>query len=291
MADVIPGIRTSVRRFRLRKGTPYISLSIIVLLLVAGLAPSLFSHINPIAIDPIHGLEPPSFDGGSSHHLLGTDDAGRDIASRIVFGARSAIEIIAVTLVAGGGLGILVGLCAGYYGGFFDAFFMRVADACLAIPSILIALLVAAVSGPSFWLVVGAVSFVVWARFTRLVRGVALSLREREYIALARVAGRSDVGILFRHILPNALSSIMVLSTLEAGWIIIVSSSLSFLGAGVPPPAPSWGGMVSDGRPYLETAWWVAVCPAAAIAIVVLAFNTIGDWLRDVLDPRLRNVP
>jgi len=258
---------------------------------IAAAVPQLLTEGSPTAIDPRNSSLPPVFaDGGSWAHVLGTDEAGRDILTRIVYGSRSAAEIVLLTLVFGGGLGVLVGLAAGYYGRLTDVLSMRLVDMSLAFPSVLIALMVAAVSGPSFWLVVGATSFVMWARFARLARGVALSLKERDYVALARVAGRSESSIISRHILPNALSSIVVLCTLEAGWIIIIASSLSYLGAGIPPPEPSWGEMVSSGRPLLETAWWISTCPAVAIALVVFAFNSLGDWLRDELDPRLRNL-
>jgi peptide/nickel transport system permease protein len=291
-ADV-PGLRmarAALAMSRLRR-PPIISGAVILLLLLLAAVPQLFTPYSPVAIAPRDSLQPPAFvDGGSLDHPLGTDVNGRDVAARVVYGARAATVIASLVLVLGGGIGISLGMIAGFYGGRLDTVIMRLVDISLAFPTILIVLMAAAVAGSSFWLVVGATSFVIWARFARLIRSEVLSLRERDYIALARVAGRSDLQILRMHILPNAANSIVVLATLQVGWIIIIEGSLSFLGAGIPPPSPTWGNMVASGRSMLETAWWLSVCPALAIALTVFAFNSVGDWLRDELDPRLRNL-
>jgi peptide/nickel transport system permease protein len=164
---------------------------------------------------------------------------------------------------------------------------MRSVDVSLAFPSLLLALIFAVTVGPSFWVVVAVLVLLIWARYARLLRGEVLSWKQRDFVASARVAGASSTRIMFVHILPNVASSVVVLSTLQVGWAILVEASLSFLGAGVPPPTPTWGGMVSDGRNYVDTLWWISVFPGLAVMLVVLAFNLLGDWLRDVLDPRI----
>ena len=200
------------------------------------------------------------------------------------------MAVAGASIALGGGLGTALGLVAGYRGGWVDALIMRLVDSTLAVPSILLALVLAITMGPSFWIVVVVIAFTVWARYARLVRGEALSLKERDFVALARVSGASSLNIMLRHIMPNLMSSVIVLSTLQVGWAILVEASLSFLGAGIPPPTPTWGGMVAEGRNYIETLWWITMCPGIAIMLVVLAFNLFGDWLRDVLDPKLRNL-
>ncbi len=199
--------------------------------------------------------------------------------------------IVAIAALAFGSvMGSLIGLASGYFGGRFDAFVMRTADGMMAFPLILAALLLVAVIGPGVHTVVIATSLILWARFARLIRSEVLSVRERDFVKLARIAGASNVRIMTVHILPNVLSSVVVLLTLQLGFIIIVEATLSFLGAGVPPPTPTWGQMVAGGRTYIETAWWISLFPGLAIAAVVLSFNLLGDWLRDHLDPKLRQL-
>jgi peptide/nickel transport system permease protein len=187
-------------------------------------------------------------------------------------------------------MGSLIGLASGYFGGRFDGFVMRTADGMMAFPLILAALLLVAVIGPGVHTVVIATSLILWARFARLIRSEVLSVRERDFVKLARIAGASNLRIMMVHILPNVLNSAVVLLTLQLGFIIIVEATLSFLGAGVPPPTPTWGQMVAGGRTYIETAWWMSLFPGLAIAAVVLSFNLLGDWLRDHLDPKLRQL-
>jgi peptide/nickel transport system permease protein len=235
-------------------------------------------------------LPPAWVEGGNTHHLLGTDNLGRDLLSRISVGARASFIVSISALAFGSALGSIIGLVAGYYGGKIDTFLMRAADGMMAVPLVLAALLLVAVIGPGVYTVVIAVSLILWARFARLIRGEVLSVRERDFIALARIAGASDRRIMFVHILPNVLNSVVVLLTLQLGFVIVVEATLSFLGAGIPPPTPTWGQMVAAGRTYIETAWWMSLFPGLAIAAVVLSFNLLGDWLRDHLDPKLRQL-
>ena len=233
--------------------------------------------------------EPAGLDGWRrAEHLLGTDRLGRDIWSRIIVGARPSFVVALVTIAVGGVLGTCIGLVAGYFGGRVDAIVMRFADSAISFPLILLALLLAAVIGPGILTVVVAISLLLWARLARLIRGEVLSLKERDFVALARVAGVPWWRILLVHVLPNVLNLVVVLLTLDLGLVIGVEATLSFLGAGIPPPTPTWGQMVADGRTYVATAWWLSLFPGIAIALVILSFNLAGDWLRDYLDPRLR---
>ena len=218
------------------------------------------------------------------------DLLGRDLFSRLVYGARVSLTVAAFALLSGGLLGLAVGIIAGYLGGRVDSVLMRVVDATLTFPTILIALLLAVSLGAGLRTIVIAITVIIWARFARVVRGEVLGVRARDFVSLARVHGCSSPRIMLVHIVPNVMNTFMVLLTLHIGFVIIVEASLSFLGAGIPPPTPSWGQMVADGRSHIASAWWLAVMPGAAIMLVVLAFNLFGDWLRDWLDPRLRQV-
>jgi len=270
---------------------PWVSFVIIaVLVLSAVLAPLIAPH-SPTEQSLPDKLLPPAWEaGGSARHLLGTDVLGRDVLSRLVYGARVSLIVAAVALLAGGGIGLCVGIVSGYLGGRTDSFLMRTVDATLTFPTILIALLLAVSLGPGLGTIALAITILIWARFARVVRGEVLAVKARDFVALARVHGCSHLRIMAVHIVPNVLNTFMVLLTLHIGFVIIVEASLSFLGAGIPPPTPSWGQMVSDGRSHIASAWWLSVVPGAAIMLVVLAFNLFGDWLRDWLDPRLRQV-
>jgi len=263
---------------------------VLLTVLVALFADHLVLH-DPLAINPAVSLQPPVFlDGGSWSYPLGTDRLGRDLFSRIILGTQVSLGIAMATIILGGTVGTLLGLVAGYRGGWIDALIMRSADGFLAFPSILLALVLAVTVGPSFWVVVIVLALVLWARFARLVRGDVLALKDRDFVLLARVAGAGGMRIVLRHILPNVANTLMVLATLQVGWAIIVEASLTFLGAGVPPPTPTWGGMVSEGLDYVESAWWISTMPGLAILFVVFSYNLVGDWVRDVLDPQLRNI-
>ena len=221
---------------------------------------------------------------------LGADHVGRDVLSRLIVGTRSSLIIATISLAAGAFLGVALGLISGYLGGFIDELIMRTADIGAAFPLILLALALVAALGQSFLLLVIILIFWVWTAFARQVRGEALQTKEQDFVALARVAGASNRRIILRHILPATINTIIVLATLRVGLVIIVEASLSFLGAGVPPSTPTWGLMAAEGRQYLDSAWWVTFFPCMAIMAVVLALNYMGDWLRDSLDPRLRQL-
>ncbi|HZO39086.1 MAG TPA: ABC transporter permease [Methylomirabilota bacterium] len=270
---------------------PWVSVVIITVMVLGALAAPLIAPHSPTEQSLPEKLLPPAWEaGGGRNHLLGTDVLGRDVLSRLIYGARVSLIVAAVALLAGGGIGLMVGIVSGYLGGRVDSFLMRVVDATLTFPTILIALLLAVSLGPGLRTISIAITVLIWARFARVVRGEVLAVKARDFVALARVHGCSHLRIMVVHIVPNVLNTFMVLLTLHIGFVIIVEASLSFLGAGIPPPTPSWGQMVADGRSHIASAWWLSVVPGAAIMLVVLAFNLFGDWLRDWLDPRLRQV-
>ena len=228
---------------------------------------------------------------GGTTYLLGTDHLGRDLLTRTIHGARISLIMAAVTLGVGGTIGIALGLLAGWYGRFVDEFIMRLVDIELAVPLILVALvLVVALGGPSLTIIVGLLAIWIWPRFARMVRGEVLRLKEMDYVALARVSGASTWRIMLVHLFPGTINTVIVVATLQVGTVILVEASLSFLGAGVPPPTPAWGSMVADGRDRLADAWWIATIPGVVILLTVMALNIFGDWLRDTLDPRLRQL-
>ena len=270
---------------------PLIPMFFLVLFVITGVfAPLIAPH------DPERGglrdrNLPPAWEaGGSSEFLLGTDHLGRDMLSRVIFGARISLAVAGVTLGVGMVIGVASGLIAGWYGGWLDEFLMRIVDIKLAIPTILLALVLVLALGQSFLIIVAILAIAVWPRFARNVRGEVLQLKTMDFVALAKVAGASTPRILFIHIFPGVINTLIVLSTLEVGIVILLESTLSFLGAGVPPPTPAWGSMVSDGRDRLAVAWWISTMPGLAIMLVVLSMNLFGDWLRDRLDPRLRQL-
>ena len=271
---------------------PGIPLFILLFLLVLpGLfAPYLAPH-NPIRGSLRARLKPPMWvQGGALTHPLGTDKVGRDILSRIIYGARVSLAVSIVAILVSGVVGTALGLMAGYFGGRIDALIMRLVDISLGLPVILLALVFVAAVGASFATVVGVTAVLLWARYARQVRGETLSIRERDFVARARVAGASHFRIMLRYIFPNVVNTLTVLATLQIGAVILLESALSFLGAGVPRPTPTWGSMISDGRDLIVVAWWIAMFPGLAIMLTVLSLNLLGDWLRDHLDPKLRNV-
>lgn len=274
-----------------RRGLPILALSILGTFIVLALFADWISPHSPTGMSLRERLLPPAWlDKGTIGHLLGTDRIGRDILSRIIHGARISLGAGVAAVLVGGLIGTVLGLVSGYFGRWIDGVIMRLTDTMLSLPIILIALLFAVALGPSFTNLIIVLGLVMWARFARLVRGEVLSLKERDFVALAKVGGCSSLRIMLRHIFPNLLNSLMVLATLQVGWVIIVEASLSFLGAGIPPPAPSWGSMIADGRGHVATAWWMSLFPGLALVLAVLSVNMLGDWLRDHLDPRLRNL-
>lgn len=268
---------------------PWFALLVILVVLAMALAPDLFTAQDPNLQSLRARFRPPFWlEGGGLDFPLGTDGLGRDVLARIVHGTGVSLLAAALALLVGAGIGGIVGLVAGYVGGWIDSVLMRLADSMLAFPMILLAFLLAVTIGPSLGTVIVAISVVIWARFARVIRGEVLSLRERNFVKLARIAGCGTGRIIWVHILPNVFNTLVVLLTLQLGWVIIVESSLSFMGAGIPPPLPTWGSMIAEGRSSLTRAWWVSAMPGAALMLSVLSFNLIGDWLRDLLDPKLR---
>jgi len=220
--------------------------------------------------------------------LLGTDHLGRDLLTRVIYGARISLVVAAVTLGVGATVGIAAGLVSGWYGRWVDEFIMRLVDVKLAIPNILLALVLVLALGQSFAIIVVVLAIAIWPRFARNVRGEVLRLRTMDYVALAKISGASTPRILLVHIFPGVVNTLIVLATLEVGIVILLEATLSFLGAGVPPPTPAWGSMVAEGRDRLAVAWWISTMPGLAIMLVVISLNLFGDWLRDTMDPRLR---
>jgi peptide/nickel transport system permease protein len=274
--------------FQLTFIIPVVVLLVMVILAIFAplLAPYPYDQINMS-----ERLMPPFFmDGGSSHHILGTDHMGRDIMSRVIYGARISLSIALLVIFITSSIGTIVGVISGYLGGRTDAFLMRITDISLSFPAILIAILLAATLGPGYWTVVIALSFLGWAPYARLIRGEALKLSEADFVSQARIIGASPVRTMIRHIFPNIVNPLIVMVTLSVGMIILTEAVLSYIGAGIPPPNPSWGAMVEEGRTYIDTAWWISFFPGIAIGLVVLAGNFLGDWIRDKLDPRLRQI-
>ena len=301
----VPGARTAGSVWRaLGTARRYPIFPVAILLFVLVL-PAIFADwVAPH--DPIRGslsdrLAPPFWveaegegvfatPGGSLNHVLGTDKQGRDILSRIIYGARVSLTVAAVSIFLAGIIGTSLGLIAGYFGGNIDHLVMRAVDICLSMPAILFALVLAVVLGPSFQTVIIVIVSIFWSRYARLVRGETLGIKSQDFVARARVAGASNFRIIVRHVFPNVVNTIIVLATLEVGQVILLESTLSFLGAGLPRPTPAWGLMIANGRELLVTSWWVAAWPGVAILLSVLSMNLLGDWLRDRLDPKLRNV-
>lgn len=254
----------------------------ILLILVAVLAPVIAPH-DPVSTDHTNVLAAPS-----ANMLLGGDQIGRDVFSRLVYGARISLLVGILSVLFGVTIGLTVGLVSGYFGGIIDLGAQRVMDAVMAFPALILALSIMAVMGASIVNVIIALAAVFVPGAARTIRSQALSIKEMDYVLAARAIGASDLRIMIRHMAPNLVATYIVLATISLGWAIVVEASLSFLGVGVPPSVPTWGGMLTGATKYVETAWWVAVFPGLAIAIVVFAWNLLGDALRDVLDPKLR---
>lgn len=262
----------------------------LTILVFCALFAGLVSPYDPLQTSLSARLQPPAFAGGTSAHVLGTDKLGRDILSRIIFGARVSLSVSLLVILITSTIGTTLGIVGGYLGGFTDALLMRITDISLAFPGILIALLLAVTMGPSFTTVVLAISLLGWAPYARLIRGEVLKLRNADFVLQARIVGCSPLRIMATHIFPNVINPLLILATLSVGLVILIESALSYLGAGIPPPTATWGSMVSDGRGLIDTAWWVSFFPGLAIGLVVLSGNYLGDWLRDRLDPRLRQI-
>jgi peptide/nickel transport system permease protein len=271
---------------------PVIPLAIIVLMVFIALAADVLAPHNPEVGSLAMRFRPPAWQaGGSATHLLGTDHLGRDVLSRLLFGARVSLVVGFTAVIVAGILGVALGITAGYLGGWVDEVIMRLTDTWLALPALTFAIFLAAVMGPSEMNIIIVLACVYWTRYARVIRGEVLSLKEREFVRLAIIAGCSRLTIMRRHILPNVLNSAIVLATLMLGVVVVTEAALSFLGVGVPPPKPAWGLMLADGKRGLMAGyWWLTVLPGLCIMFLVLAANLLGDWLRVKLDPQLRQL-
>lgn len=270
---------------------PWLPIVILLVLLIAAIfAPLIAPHSPTLGDISASMIKPAWLEGGDWTHPLGTDRFGRDILSRVIFGSQIALLVSLTATAVAGTIGTLVGLAAGYKGGFVDSLLMRITDIALSFPLILIAILLAVLTEPSLRNVILVIGFLLWPRYARLVRAETLAIKELDYVALAKVAGKSDLYIVFSHVLPNLVPSLLVVTSLQVGVVIILEGSLSFLGVGVPPPNPDWGLMITEGRGNIATGWWISLFPGIAMTVTVLAANLLGDWLRDHLDPKLRQI-
>jgi peptide/nickel transport system permease protein len=271
---------------------PIIPIGIIVLMALTAIFAELIAPYNPEIGILGERFKPPAWvAGGSERYLLGTDHLGRDVLSRLIFGARVSLVVGFTAVIFAGFVGTTLGILSGYMGGWVDQVIMRITDSWLAIPGLTFAIFLAAIVGPSAMNIVIILGAVYWTRYARVVRSEVLSLRERDFVRLAIVAGCSKWTIMRKHILPNVVNSAIVLATLMLGVVVVVEASLSFLGVGVPPPQPAWGLMLADGKKGLMAGyWWLTVFPGTCIALLVLAANILGDWLRVKLDPQLRQL-
>ena len=283
----------ALHRLNVGRNLPLVPLAILVPFVFIAVFANFITPYDPT--EPIPGakiFEPPFWStGGTTRALLGTDFQGRDVVSRLIFGARVSLLVGVMGTVVAGSIGTTLGMLAGYIGGWVDQLIMRVTDAWLALPAIVFAIFLATMVWPSMWNIIIILGAVYWTRYARVIRGEVLSLREREFVKLAEIAGASRTRVIMRHILPNVMNSTMVLASLTIGVVIIAEASLSFLGVGVPPPQPAWGSMLADGRSMLMVGdWWLTIFPGLGIMLVVLATQLFGDWLRVRLDPQQRNL-
>jgi peptide/nickel transport system permease protein len=273
-------------------GWPFVPIGILIVMVLVAIFADVIAPHNPEIGTLGDRFKPPAWSaGGTERFLLGTDHLGRDVLSRLIFGARVSLVVGFTAVIFAGCLGTLLGILSGYLGGWVDQAIMRVTDAWLALPGLTFAIFLAAVVGPSAMNIVIILAAVYWTRYARVIRGEVLSLRERDFVRLAIVAGCSRWSIMRKHILPNVVNSAIVLATLMLGVVVVVEASLSFLGVGVPPPQPAWGLMLADGKKGLMAGyWWLTVFPGACIMLLVLSANLLGDWLRVKLDPQLRQL-
>lgn len=288
LSNIREGMDKAIEFMKMIPVFPLLILSIFVLFGVFGesLAPFGPNETNYESV-----LSPPFWqEGGSFRFPLGTDELGRDILSRLICGSGVSLQVGFVVVILAGSIGTLVALLSGYLGGWVDIILMRLTDTMLSMPYLMIAIVLAAVVGPSKNNIIFIFAIIGWANYARILRGEVLRLKERDFVALALVAGCSKGRIMLRHIFPNMVNTLLVLATLQIGTVIIAESSLSFLGVGVPPPDPAWGSMVAEGRAYISEAWWLSTWPGVSILLVVLSFNLLGDWMRVRLDPKFRQL-
>ncbi|MBT3554234.1 MAG: ABC transporter permease [Chloroflexi bacterium] len=277
--------------FRFTKRWPIIPAVIMFLIVFGAVFAPVIAPFEPQKGDlRARNIPPVWLDGGDSTHWLGTDNLGRDVYSRMLYGARISLFVAAVAVAFGLVMGTLTGVVAGYYGGMVDEVLMRLVDLWSSLPFLLIALIVAISVGPSLGMVIALLAVSSWSAGSRNIRGEVLSLRNREYVQMARVMNASDIRIILRHLLPNVMHVVIVITTLRTGSMIIAEAGLSFLGVGVPASVPTWGLMIAQGQKFLTTTWWMSIAPGVAIFLIVLSFNFLGDWLRDRFDPRLNQL-
>ncbi|MSQ07189.1 MAG: ABC transporter permease [Dehalococcoidia bacterium] len=286
-------MRTKTRRLKL----PWIPVAIVSTLVICAIFAEVLTSVDPREINMLEARMSPAviseFFGGADanyswSHPLGTDVMGRDMLSRLIYGARTSVLISLVALSFGMVVGTTLGLIAGYRGKWVDALVMRFADAALGFPTILVAMIIVVLLGAGMLNIVLAVMLTVWARFARMIRGDVLAIRELDFVTQAKIAGVSAHMIIARHIFPNIVNTLLVITSLQIGQVILLEASLSFLGLGLPPGEAAWGIMVAEGRTVIVDVWWLSLLPGLAITIVVLAFNFFGDWMRDTMDPKLR---
>ncbi len=286
-----PRPRFQVLRSLVRRKVALVGVIVIVFMILVAIFAPFLTPFDPAEIDIVNRLKPP---GGTSPegemHLLGTDTLGRDVFTRLMYGARVSLTVGITAVLIAGTLGVLLGLISGYFGGWLDVLIMRLADVQFAFPFILLAIAVLAVMGPGMMKIIIVLGVNGWVRYGRITRSQVLSLREREFVLAARSIGIGNMRIIFKHILPNTWSPIIVVASFMVASTIIAEASLSFLGLGVPPAIPSWGGMLADGRYYMERAPWLSIYAGLAISLIVLSINVAGDWVRDYLDPHLKNI-
>ena len=268
------------------RGVPKFSFVYLTVIIIVTIFAPLIAPFDPIKTEPTNILAEPTL--GS--HLLGTDHLGRDILSRMIYGARISVVVGFMAVFISGTLGTLIALVSGVARGWTDTLLMRITDGFLALPYLMVAVTVIAILGAGLWNVIFVIALLRWMTYARIIRGEVLSLMQMDYIRLARVAGSSDLRIIFRHVAPNIVNTLLVLATLEVGLAIIAEASLSFLGLGIPRPQPSWGTMLAESQEWVFVAWWLPMVPGVAITLLVMSFNLMGDWLRDRTDPTRRQL-
>ena len=289
--DVKTSFKAGLRFWANFRRLPVIPILVVLFVVMAALFSPYVAPHDPLTISPKDRLKPPCWTaGGDMRYILGTDSTGRDLLSRIIYGTRVSLTVAVIGISISAVFGTLMGLIAGYFGGFVDLIIMRIVDVMMSLPVLFMALALAAVIPAGMGIVILIVSVFGWVHFARILRGEVLSLKERDFVALARVAQASPPRIIFRHILPNLVNTLTVLATLDIGGVIMFEAGFSFIGFGVQPPTPSWGNILSEGQNYLTTAWWIATFPGLALMAMIFSCNFIGDWLRDALDPKLRQM-
>ncbi len=285
--DTTSGLWLLVRKLRgVFRGAPLFSLAFLAIAIICAVFAPLIAPYSPIATDPTNILQTPNL----SKHLLGTDNQGRDILSRLIYGAQTSVKIGVLSVLLAGTVGTLIGLVSGVFRGWTDRILMRITDMFLALPYLMVALTAVSLLGSSVTNVILVIGLLRWMGFARVLRGEVLKLVEMDFVRLALASGASRTRIMLKHIFPNIVNTLLVLATLEVGLAVIVEASLSFLGLGVPRPMPSWGSMLRDSQLYIFLTWWFPVIPGLAITFLVMSANLTGDWLRDRLDPTRRQL-